>query len=521
MALFFYRLNAAPMFVGGDESLFAIQAHAIATTARDLDGRLFPLFFRVDIHTWYQPMLVYLMALTFTVLHVSEWAMRTPTALIGVVDVLLVYGIGLRLFGQVRYAALAAVMMAMAPTHLLLARQALDYVAPVPFVLGWLWCLLTVLDTGRVSLALAAGLLLGVGFYSYVAAWVLMPTCLGITLVALWYWGHRGRTAAAVATGFLLPLLLLAAWLRLEPGTITTIVARYGMPDATQGAAVWQGIRGLLHYYVIQGRLSLYWDYFDPVYLFLAGSPNVTMSTGKAGVFLVSAAVLLPVGIYEILRRSDRSLILLAGFLLAPLAPVLINTGNAVQRSVVITAFGVLISTYGARRLLAESRPIIRAAAVVLLAAMPIQFAYFAHDYFTAYQFRSANWIDPVNFDVVTRDVVARDAVASVPRIYLSERLDVGEARWRFFLAKYRREDLWARTWIVNPAARTVWSVHARLLPVPLSENAPPPGSVFVMGATDPAVAALTDPGACCAVVRVIPSATGEPATLIIERAPR
>src|SRR5918993_4389246 len=106
--LYFFQLGSAPMMIGGDEAYFASHAHAIATTGRDLDGRFMPLFFRIDIHTWYQPLLVYLMAAVFSIVQVSEAALRTPTALIGVIDVLLVYAVALRLLGRQRDAVVAA-----------------------------------------------------------------------------------------------------------------------------------------------------------------------------------------------------------------------------------------------------------------------------------------------------------------------------------------------------------------------------------------------------------------------------
>ena len=517
-ALYFYRLNDTPMFVGGDEAFFAVNGRSIATTARDLDGRLMPLFFRIDAHTWYQPVLVYLMAISFTIAQVSEWTLRAPTALIGVIDVLLVYAIGLRLFRHRGYAAMAAVMLAIAPAHLILARQALDYVCPLPFVLGWLWCLLKAIDDDDVYAALGSGLLLGVGFYSYVASWILMPIYFGVTLVTMRLTGCRGRLLVAAAGGFLLPFTLLLAWMRHEPGTISAIVSRYGFSDASEGTTLLQSVRGLLHYYVIQMRLSLYWSYFDPVFLFLAGSPNVTLSSGKAGVFLAAACVLLPVGIYDILRRSDRSLVLLAGFLSAPVAPVLINTGHAIQREMAVIVFGVLISAYGARLMLASSASLVRVAAALLLLAMPAQFVYFAADYFGDYRSRAANWIDPINFDALARSVLERDAIAAVPRIYLSEALDDVEARWRFYLAKYQREDLWQRTWIIDGRVRNAWSINARLLPAPLPQTEPPAGSLIVVGASNPNAGELTRGGGCCHVVGNIKSATGEPTVIVVEQ---
>lgn len=67
-ALYFYRLGDAPMRVGGDEALFAINAHAIATAGCDLDGHLLPLFFKVDLKTWYQPAPMALVAVISVVL---------------------------------------------------------------------------------------------------------------------------------------------------------------------------------------------------------------------------------------------------------------------------------------------------------------------------------------------------------------------------------------------------------------------------------------------------------------------
>ena len=508
--IYFFRLGSAPMMIGGDEAYFASHAHAIATTGRDLDGRFLPLFFRIDIHTWYQPLLVYLMAAVFSIVQVSEAALRTPTALIGVIDVLLVYAVAQRLLGRRRDAVVAAVVMALTPAHFILARQGLDYIAPLPFVLGWLWCLLVALDTGRARFAAAAGLLLGIGFYSYIAAWVVMPVCLVITLVAVISNKRPARLAAAAVVGFALPLMLLVVWLRLQPDTLTAIAARYGFDDANSP-------RTAFRYLVIQRRLSLYWSYFDPVYLFLAGSPNVTMSTSKAGVFLVSCAVFLPVGIYETLRRMGGRLIVLAGFVLAPLAPVLIDTGNAIQRSLVIVGFGAILSAIGASVMLDRRRRLTQALAMLLLLAMPLQWAYFSRDYFTDYRSRSAGWIDPLNFDAVMRAILAGETTAPVPRVYLSESLDDGEARWRFYLAKYGRDELWERTWIIEPSGRNAWSVGARLDPVLLDTNAPPVGSVFVLGAASPAVERLTVSAGCCSATQVIAGATADPVVVIVQ----
>jgi hypothetical protein len=298
------------------------------------------------------------------------------------------------------------------------------------------------------------------------------------------------------------------------------MLARYHFADSHHESL--QSLRELLHYYVIQERLSLYWRYFDPVYLFLAGSPDPVLGTRKAGVFLAAVGVLLAAGIYDIVRRSDRSALVLAGVATAPLAPVLIDRGDAIQRQLVLIPFVVLASVYGTRRLLQHPARIVRVVTVLLLMSLPLQFVYFARDYFTDYRIRASARIDPVNFREVARSVFGSDSLQPVSRMYLSEALDDGMARWRFYLAKYGRDDFLARTWILAaPTARLTWPGVEPGPSMPVRDDTIPPGSVFLLNANDPAIAQLVGDGRCCELVREVRTPNGDPASLMIRKHPR
>jgi len=41
-------LGRAPVYLGGDEAHFGVQAYSIARTGRDLNGRVMPLFFNLS-----------------------------------------------------------------------------------------------------------------------------------------------------------------------------------------------------------------------------------------------------------------------------------------------------------------------------------------------------------------------------------------------------------------------------------------------------------------------------------------
>src|SRR5204863_7486416 len=143
-AVYMRRVQDTPSYLVGDELYAALTAQSIATTGRDTHGR-WPLL-RSEV--WFQPLLVYSIAVALKVLPLSEGTIRVPMALFGVIDVLLMYAIGKRLFRRELFAIGAAVLLALTPAHFSDSRMALEFQTPLPFILGWLLCLLIYLDRG-------------------------------------------------------------------------------------------------------------------------------------------------------------------------------------------------------------------------------------------------------------------------------------------------------------------------------------------------------------------------------------
>ena len=188
-------LGRTPVYFGGDEAHFAVVGHSVATTGRNLNGDFLPLFFSLsdptaDLqpmpwgNTWYQPFLFYLVAAVLTVAPPGEFVVRLPVAIIGgVVTPVLLYFVALRLFKKRALALGCAALFALMPPQLILSRQALDYVCPLPFILAWFWFLIDYAETRRLRSLAWGGLCLGVGFYSYIASWVMMKPSAYMTWV--------------------------------------------------------------------------------------------------------------------------------------------------------------------------------------------------------------------------------------------------------------------------------------------------------------------------------------------------
>lgn len=443
--LYLHRLGEAPINITTDEARFAVQAHALATTGADSRGHRLPLFFLItdplitnhSSVAWWQPQLFYLMAGSFRLQPVSEFSARLPIALVALLNVWLMYLVAGRAFGNAWYGVAAGLLLALTPAHFIMGRQATDYFLPLAYALTWLLCLLECQRRESARLAVATGLVLGLGLFSYITSWMVMPIYLALTYLVLWQSGRSVRFMAFVTGGFVLPLLPLAVWLISNPSMPRDVFTNYRVSTSLRLAE----------------RTALYWDYFNPSYLFFSGGSNMTWATRQAGVFPLAVAVLLPLGLWSIARRQSAGTraVWVAGFILAPL-PIIAAMPEAPQyataRHLLAIPFGVLIAIAGLEWLLTSAGRLGRLLAVVLALSMPLQFVSFARDYFTDYQLRSAFWSDSMNMRGVVAAVTALDAEEKVPAVYLSDE-DLGEdkvVKWWFHLLAAGREDLWRAT---------------------------------------------------------------------------
>jgi 4-amino-4-deoxy-L-arabinose transferase-like glycosyltransferase len=478
-SLYGHRLDYAPPHVEIDEVLIAIDAHSIATTGRDLRGELLPLYSQTAEHSWYQPFVIYLTALFLKVFPLTEWSIRLPTVCLGVVNIALMYLVARQLFHSDFFAAIAAGLLALTPAHFIHSRYGMDYIYPVPFILGWLLCLVLYNERRRAWLLVLGAGVLGVAFYSYIASIVMMPLYFLLTWLMLFEQKAPRRSFLLAAAGFVPAMAPFLLWLARHPTAYAATIEKYGLYDPNQLNAV-QGLRSALGFSSVSQRLSQYWNYFNPSFLFFGSGTQVMFSTNLAGVFLIPFAVFLAVGIHYALKHRAESInfIVFLGFVTAPLAALIVAEENAIFRALALLPFGVLLATMGVRSLwlasagqprqlgpvfqavgaialitggayaawtlITQSRltrsplPLIvlgaaalfvarlddrvkqwRIVTACLLALMPLQFLSFWSDYFSDYRVRSAYWLGG-NIGGALEEIIDRQHREGAPRVYFS-----------------------------------------------------------------------------------------------------
>lgn len=456
-------LNRTPIHLNQDELGFALNAHAIATTGIDENGRFFPLYFWHLGVMWATPIIVYLTALVLKFFPLSEIAIRLPSVIVGITNIVLIYFLARKVFKDGRYAILAAVLLATIPIHFIQSRILLDNLYIVPFVIGWLLLLVYFLERKKLWAILLAGLVLGFGFYSYHAARIMMPFYLLETVVFLIPEMKKNRKLLfLLLTGFAAPLLLLIPWTKQYPETLFIDQARYTGIYDTADMGVVSGIASIFSPESLAHRFNVFVSYFNPVYLFLLGDASLIHSTSlhhplgisqaaiRAGVFLLPLVIFIPLGVYYVVRRKNRlDLLILFGFLTAPIAGALAGDHFRYSRILVILPFAILLAIYGIQFMLSQKKRIFRVTCYLLLVTTLLHFSYFIYDYFTDYRVRSYAWMK-YNIPGALEEVINEDKKTEASVIYLDNRVSFIDRYWRFYLIKHNKLELADKTQFID-----------------------------------------------------------------------
>jgi hypothetical protein len=301
------------------------------------------------------------------------------------------------------------------------------------------------------------------------------------------------RPAVVVTLGFAWPLVMLPIWLYYHPAVLQETLGRYGVVDAElvsnfRGkplADILAELRAPLRFSGITGRVSLYWYFYDPAFLFLSGGyTNVVNSTRHVGVFLLPFLLLIPLGLWRLVcewRQPIHALILF-GFFTAPVAACLVvPEPYAIDREMPVVPFGVLIATSGLVWLAQGTRRWQRPVAVCALAFALAHFVYFLSGYFGEYRERSAFWFNR-NHRGALEAILSHDQQSPAPAIYLTSGKDPYMASyWQLTLIKTGRRDLLARTVYFDDDRLDLATV--------------PAGSLILSGLDDRRLIALTAAG--------------------------
>jgi len=255
----------------------------------------------------------------------------------------LMYLVGARMFASARFGVVTVALFALTPLLWRQSQHAPASLDPLPFVVGWLLAVAHFQPAQATRWPVVAGGLLGVGVYTSHAAAVMMPLYLLLTIAVVAHARAASlRQLVLLVAAFSVAVSPLAVSLVRHPEGFRNTINAYHLYDANR-FNVRQGIHEMASWVGLTARSEVYYDYFNPAFLFLTGR-----------VLLLPLVVLLPAGLFQIVSDETTPLarLSMAGFLAAPFAASLTAEAPTPGRILFITPFAAIVSAYGMKRLL-------------------------------------------------------------------------------------------------------------------------------------------------------------------------
>ena len=401
-----------------DEAALSYNAYSIATTGRDEDGAVMPLFFR-SYGDYKSPLYPYLLAAVFRVSGPHKEVARAFSAILGAAAVLLLGLLATRLTGQAVVGVVVVVLAGLTPWLFELGRVALE-VATQPLLLTLLLIVLHGSWRRRTWTAregVLVGVLLSLLLYSYTGNRLLAP--LLAAALAVFAGRERRRWLVAAWATFAAFLLLLGSYALRHPGTIT---ARYGATTIAR--------EGHSHAWVVMQAVANWFHDIDPWFWATSGDPAPYVHNGGYGSLFAAVVALAVVGVFIVLTRKRDDLwwrYVLVATLIAPIpAALTVDRHNAI-RLAALPMLCIVLAVPALDALLVDPRrsPLAAAVTAVLAVAVGVQFLQFLH----AYRVRGPARL--VLFDAGV-DPLLKQAFATDKTIYIDydDRGAQTQARW-------------------------------------------------------------------------------------------
>ena len=404
----FWMLGENPPSLTWDEAAWGYNAYSIGINGRDELGRFLPLDYLESFGDFKPPVYAYLDVLPVKIFGLSEFAVRFPSALFGVLTVIATYFLVKRIFWKSKlkesYALTSTLILAISPWHIMLSRAAFEANVATFFIVLGVWLFLLSMQSKRWILLLSA-ISFVLSIYTFNTARIVVPI-----LVLVLAFGFRKELlkgkkeviiAIALGTILILPtvkfLISPQASLRFKEVNIFSdinVIKTSNQEIANDNNAFWSKLihnRRLL--YSVE-YIKHYFDNLSPNFLFIRGDGNPKFSTQNVGQMYIWDIPFFVVGAILIFRRKEGYWWLIPLWLAIGIIPAATarETPHALRIETTLPTFQIL-TAYGFVQLyekISKYRHLIYTTLYLLLF---LNFLYFYHDYLAHYpKIYSGEW---------------------------------------------------------------------------------------------------------------------------------
>lgn len=304
----FFQLGQNPPSLTWDEAAWGYNAYALGIDGKDEFGRFLPYNYLESFGDFKPPVYAYLDILPVKIFGLNEFAVRFPSALFGVLTVLVTYFLVKRIlnteiwkdkfnfkigFLSIKIPIITSFILAISPWHINLSRAAFEANVATFLIVSGVWLFLGGAQNKKWYLPLSA-ISFALSFYTFNTARIVVPIL--VSGLVLGYWKNLFKIkkeaiiAFIVGFTFLLPiaqfLLSPQASLRFREVNIFSdpgIIEKSHQEIINDNNAFWSKILHNRRVIYLQEFLRHYFDHLSPDFLFIKGDGNPKFSTQQVG----------------------------------------------------------------------------------------------------------------------------------------------------------------------------------------------------------------------------------------------
>ena len=360
-------LDKFPAGLNADEAAIGYNAWSLLETGKDEHSTSWPLVFR-SFDDYKPPMYFYLVLPFVKFLGLNIWAVRLPSAILGIVSVYLIYLLIKELFPKEKHLPLiSSLLLALSPWHIPFSRGGWEVNAALFFIL--LSLIFFMKSYKKITYLFLFGLFSVAALYTYHSARIVLPLLvLGIFFINLkgsiqFFQVKKLKITLAALFISLILIVPLASQLLSKEGQ-----ARFsGVSLFADEGPLWQAleqrrthqedtvlIKAIHNRYLSYGLrfTKNYLSHFSPRFLFVVGEEIARSKVPGIAQSLMYLVPFFALGIFNLLKLdSTGKKIIFFWFLISPLAAALtfqsphaLRSQNMVIPLTVITALGVTTS---------------------------------------------------------------------------------------------------------------------------------------------------------------------------------
>lgn len=390
----FHNLGSNPPSLTWDEAAWGYNAYFLGLTAKDEFGRFLPLDYLESFGDFKPPLYAYLTVLPVKLFGLNEFATRFPSALFGVLTVLLTFYLVKVLFVDYSLAVLSALFLAISPWHIMLSRAAFEAnVASCLLIAGVTFFLAGI--KGKKWLLFFSAIFFSLSISTFNTARIVSPILVLILVIIFWknLWQAKKLALSAAGAGILILLPVLPflftpqAKLRFKEVNIfsgTEVVVRANQEIVNDKGEWWSKIIHNRRWGYTREFLKHYFDHLNPSFLFIKGDGNPKLSTQDIGVFYLWDLPFLLVGLAMIFQKKPTHWWLILVWILVGIIPSALarETPHSLRIETTLPCWQILIA-FGFRQFMVKAKNIFAIVAILILG---LNLTYFQHGYIRHYR---------------------------------------------------------------------------------------------------------------------------------------